>query len=164
MSDPVFGLPHTARFKEHPYHVTFHPDYIADPSVGYTPSSGGMFAGGTAFVVSDLLGNHQLAVAGNVYGRLSDASAFVGYANLSHRLQYTTGISQNPVYVPLQTGVIQGTNSFIYATDFLRYVVRDLFLTGQYPFNRFTRIETGVQFNSIAQSYIRVQQLCDNSF
>jgi len=76
-ADPLYGLPDTTRFKEHPYHVSFHPDYIADPSVGYTPSYGGMFAGGTAFVFSDLLGNHQLAVAGNVYGRLSDASAVV---------------------------------------------------------------------------------------
>ena len=31
MSDPVFGLPDTTRFKEGPYHVSFHPDYIADP-------------------------------------------------------------------------------------------------------------------------------------
>ncbi|HCU12913.1 MAG TPA: peptidase S9, partial [Gemmatimonadetes bacterium] len=66
-ADPVYGLPDTTRFKEHPYHVAFHPDYIADPSIGYTPSYG-TFAGGTAFVFSDLLGNHQLAVAGNVYG------------------------------------------------------------------------------------------------
>src|SRR6266566_4307627 len=39
-ADPVYGLPDTSRFKEHPYHVAFHPDYIADPSIGYTPSYG----------------------------------------------------------------------------------------------------------------------------
>jgi Tol biopolymer transport system component len=33
-ADPMYGLPDTSRFKEHPYHVAFHPDYIADPSVG----------------------------------------------------------------------------------------------------------------------------------
>jgi WD40 repeat protein len=161
MADPLFGLPDTLRFREHPYHVSFHPDYIADPSVGYTPSYGGMFAGGTAFVFSDLLGNHQLAVAGNVYGRLSDASVFLGYANLSHRLQYTTGISQDPVYVPLAGG--QGEiqpGIFRFETIYLRYVVRNLFLTGQYPFNRFTRVETGMQFNSIAQNVVRVFQDC----
>ncbi|HYU53450.1 MAG TPA: hypothetical protein VEK37_10915, partial [Gemmatimonadaceae bacterium] len=161
MADPLFGLPDTSRFREHPYHVSFHPDYIADPSVGYTPSYGGMFAGGTAFVFSDLLGNHQLAVAGNVYGRLSDASAFLGYANLSHRLQYTTGISQDPIYVPLagfQGEIAPGI--FRFETEYLRYVVRNLFLTGQYPFNRFTRVETGVQFNSIAQGVVRVFQDC----
>ena len=97
-ADPTFGLPDSSRFKERPYSVSFHPDYIADPSIGYSGGYG-TFAGGTAFVFSDLLGNHQLALAGNVYGRLSDASVFVGYANLSKRFQYTTGISQDPIYV-----------------------------------------------------------------
>jgi hypothetical protein len=163
-SDPLYGLPDTTRFKFKPYHATFHPDYIADPSVGYTPNYG-TFAGGTAFVFSDLLGNHQLAVAGNVYGRLSDASAFVGYANLSHRLQYTVGTSQNPVYVPLgQEQPIQQNGVVQYADDYLRYVVRNVFFTGQYPFNRFTRVETGVQLNSIAQGVVRLIQQCDLNY
>jgi hypothetical protein len=159
-TDPLFGLPDTSRFKERPYHVSFHPDYIADPSVGYTPNYG-TFSGGTAFVFSDLLGNHQLAVAGNVYGRLSDASVFFAYANLSRRLQYTTGISQDPVYVPLNGG-IQDNGSFQrYQTDYLRYVVRSGFFTGQYPFNRFTRVETGMQFNSISRGVVNVFQDCN---
>lgn len=163
LADPLYGLPDSTRFKEHPYHVSFHPDYIADPSVGYTPSSGGMFAGGTAFVFSDLLGNHQLAVAGNVYGRLSDASVFLGYANLSHRLQYTTGMAQDPVYVPIRGGTLQGNNILRFQTDYLRYVIRNVFLTGQYPFNRFTRVETGMQFNSIARGVVNVFQDCNSA-
>jgi hypothetical protein len=99
-----------------------------------------------------------------VYGRLSDASAFVGYANLSHRLKYTTCISQNPVYVPLGTGGSQNGQLVTYESYFLRYVVRNVFLTGQYPFSRFTRVETGMQFNSIAQSVIGVLQQCDTQF
>jgi Tol biopolymer transport system component len=161
MADPLYGLPDTTRFKEHPYHVAFHPDYIADPSIGYTPNYG-TFAGGTAFVFSDLLGNHQLAVAGNVYGRLSDASAFVGYANLSRRLQYTTGISQDPVYVPLDGGALPLPNNAVrFQTDYLRYVIRNLFVTGQYPLNRFSRFETGVQLNSISQGIVQVFQDCN---
>ncbi|GAC1485226.1 MAG: DPP IV N-terminal domain-containing protein [Gemmatimonadaceae bacterium] len=159
-SDPLFGLPDTSRFKEHPYRVSFHPDYIADPSIGYTPNYG-TFAGGTAFVFSDLLGNHQLAVAGNVYGRLSDASAFVGYANLSHRLQYTIGVSQDPVYVPINGGILGNSIIQRYQTDYLRYVVRNLFLTAQYPFNRFTRVETGAQLNSIARGFVSIFQDCN---
>src|SRR6266550_1981960 len=133
MADPLFGLPDTSRFKEHPYHVSFHPDYIADPSVGYTPNYG-TFSGGTAFVFSDLLGNHQLAIAGNVYGRLSDASAFVGYANLSRRLQYTTGVSQDPIYIPISGGVIPvSQNVERLQTEYLGYVIRNVFLSGPYP-------------------------------
>ena len=161
ISDPLYGLPDTSRFKERPYHVAFHPDYIADPSIGYAQGYGA--AGGTAFVFSDLLGNHQLALAGNVYGRLSDASAFVGYANLSHRLQYSTGISQNPVYVPLSSVTLSDSTRQVlrFQTDYLRYVVRNLFITGQYPFNRFTRVETGVQLNSISEGFVSVFQDCN---
>jgi hypothetical protein len=163
-SDPLYGLPDTTRFKERPYKVAFHPDYIANPSVGYTPSYGGRFAGGTAFVFSDLLGNHQLALAGNVYGRLSDASAFVGYANLSHRLQYTTGISQDPIYVPISGGQTQGQQGVVrFQTNYLRYVVRNLFISAQYPLNRFTRFETGVQMNSISQGFVQVYQDCNQA-
>ncbi|MBC8646600.1 MAG: PD40 domain-containing protein [Thermoanaerobaculia bacterium] len=162
-ADPLFGLPDSSRFKERPYRMSFHPDYIADPSVGYSGGYGGTFAGGTAFVFSDLLGNHQLALAGNVYGRLSDASVFVGYANLSRRLQYTTGISQDPIYVPLQGGAIPAGNVTRFQTDYLRYVVRNVFLTGQYPFNRFTRVETGMQLNSISQGLINVFQDCSSA-
>ena len=162
--DPTFGLPDSSRFKERPYNVSFHPDYIADPSIGYSGGYGGMFAGGTAFVFSDLLGNHQLAVAGNVYGRLSDASAFIGYANLSRRFQYTTGISQDPIYVPLQSGAIPTSPNVIrYQTNYLRYVVRNLFVTGQYPFNRFSRAEAGLQLNSISQGVVEVFQECSTA-
>jgi WD40 repeat protein len=160
MSDPNYALPDTSRFKEYAYHATFHPDYIADPSVGYTPNYG-TFQGGTAFVFSDLLGNHQLAISGNVYGKLSDASVFLGYANLSHRLQYTTGVSQDPVYVPLQGGPTNPSpNITRFQTDYLRYVVRNVFLIGQYPFSRFARFETGLQFNSIGEGIVTVFQDC----
>jgi len=163
-SDPLFGLPDTSRFKERPYHVSFHPDYIADPSVGYTPNYG-TFSGGTAFVFSDLLGNHQLAVAGNVYGRLSDASVFLGYANLSRRFQYTTGISQDPIYVPISGSTTPDPSGQVirFQTDYLRYVVRDLFVTGQYPFNRFTRVEAGLRLNSIAQGVVSIFQDCNSA-
>ena len=162
-ADPLYGLPDTSRFKERPYRASFHPDYIADPGIGYTPNYG-TFSGGTAFVFSDLLGNHQLAVSGNVYGRLSDASVFLGYANLSRRLQYTTGASQDPVYVPLGYGPQPTPDPQVirYESQYLRYVVRNLFLVGQYPFNRFTRIETGAQLNSISEGIITAFQDCAN--
>jgi outer membrane protein assembly factor BamA len=55
----------------------------------------------------------------------------------------------------------QNPNVVRFETDYLRYVIRNLFLVGQYPFNRFSRFETGVQFNSIGQSIMRVFQDCN---
>ncbi len=162
-ADPAFALPDTTRFKEYPYRIAFHPDYIADPSVGYTPNYGN-FSGGTAFVFSDLLGNHQIAVSANIYGKISDASFFLGYANLSRRLQYTLGVSQDPIYVPQNGGCFEpepGSGIIRCQSDYLRYVVRNLFVIGQYPFNRFTRFETGLQFNAITQNMVSVFQDCN---
>jgi Tol biopolymer transport system component len=162
IADPHFALPDTTRFREYAYRVRFHPDYIADPSVGYTPNYGN-FSGGTAFVFSDLLGNHQIAVSANVYGKISDASVFVGYANLSRRLQYTVGVSQDPIYVPLASDCQTSQDGSIYRcqADYLRYVVRNVFAVGQYPFNRFTRAETGIQLNSIGQGLVQLFQDCN---
>ena len=160
-ADPNLGLPDTTRFKQYAYHAAFHPDYIADPSLGYTPNYGN-FSGGTAFVFSDLLGNHQLAVAANIYGKVSDASVFLGYANLSRRVQYSTGVSQDPAYVPISFGCTGPDANGILdcSSNYLRYVIRNVFVTSQYPFNRFTRVETGLQLNSISQGVVSIRQQC----
>jgi outer membrane protein assembly factor BamA len=42
----------------------------------------------------------------------------------------------------------------------LRYVVRNVFVIGQYPFSRFSRFETGLQFNSIGEGIVQVFQDC----
>ena len=162
-ADPDFALPDTSRFREAAYKVRLHPDYISSPSIGYTPNYG-TASGGTAFVFSDLLGNHQLAVSANIYGRLSDASVFLGYANLSRRLQYTTGISQDPVYVPATQSSQQFNGFTRFSSSYVRYVIRSAFLSGQYPINRFTRFETALQFNAIGQSVVSLVTDCNNSF
>jgi dipeptidyl aminopeptidase/acylaminoacyl peptidase len=74
-----FALPDTSRFKDYGYHVGFKPDYIAQPEVGYgTGNQYGLsgFNGGTTIVLSDLLGNHQIALSASLYGQLSDASLY----------------------------------------------------------------------------------------
>lgn len=160
LADPNFGLPDTTRFKHEAYHARLHPDYIADPSVGYTTNYG-TYSGGTAFVFSDLLGNHLLALSAQVYGQLSDAAFFVGYANLSRRMQYSTGFSQTPYYVPVSA--VSGPQSnglFVSQETDIRYVLRTANLSAQYPLNRFQRFETGLQFNSIAESIVQITQTC----
>ncbi|MGI9044862.1 MAG: hypothetical protein ACR2GK_12195 [Gemmatimonadaceae bacterium] len=164
-SDPVFALPDTTRFRDYAYSVGFRPDYIAQPEVGYaTGNQYGMsgFNGGTTIVLSDLLGNHQIALSASVYGQLRDASVFAAYANRSRRWQYTFGAYQQPVFLPQSGGTIEqrpdGSQRF--SVLYSRYVLRNAFLNGQYPLNRFTRFETGIQFNSIGRSLVALSQDC----
>lgn len=161
-----FALPDTTRFKDYAYHVGFKPDYIAQPEIGYgTGNQYGLsgFNGGTTIVLSDLLGNNQIALSAALYGQLSDASLFAAYANLSHRWQYTVAGYQQPVYLP-QTGGGEITNlpngAQRLSVPYTRYVLRNASFTTQYPFSRFSRFEAGLQFNSIGRSVIALTQDC----
>jgi outer membrane protein assembly factor BamA len=163
-ANPDFALPDTTRFRDYAYTVGFKPDYIAQPEVGYaTGNQYGLsgFNGGTTIVLSDLLGNNQIALSASVYGQLRDASVFAAYGNLSHRWQYTFGAYQQPVFLPQNGGEYQQlADRDRYTTLYTRYVLRNAFLTTQYPLNRFTRIEAGFQFNSIGRSVISLTQDC----
>lgn len=160
-----FALPDTTRFKDYPYRVGFKPDYIAQPEIGYgTGNQYGLsgFNGGTTIVLSDLLGNNQIALSASLYGQLSDASLFAAYANLSHRWQYTLAAYQQPIYLPQTEGaaVQRLPDRDRYLIPYTRYVLRNASLITQYPFNRFSRFETGVQFNSISRSLIGLTYDC----
>ena len=164
-ANPDFALPDTTRFREYDYKVGFKPDYIAQPEIGYaTGNQYGLsgFNGGTTIVLSDLLGNHQIALSASVYGQLRDASVFAAYGNLSRRWQYTVGAYQQPVFLPQSGGTIETRQdgSQRISILFSRYVLRNAFVNGQYPINRFTRIEGGLQFNSIGRSIIALSQDC----
>jgi outer membrane protein assembly factor BamA len=65
--------------------------------------------------------------------------------------------------VPVTGGTKQSGDIVRFETDYLRYVIRNLFVSGQYPFNRFSRVETGVQLNSISQGFVQVYQDCSQS-
>jgi WD40 repeat protein len=164
-ANPDFALPDTTRFREYNYSVGFKPDYIAQPEIGYaTGNQYGLsgFNGGTTIVLSDLLGNHQIALSASVYGQLRDASVFAAYGNLSRRWQYTVGAYQQPVFLPQSGGTLEERpdGSTRISVLYSRYVLRNAFVNGQYPLNRFTRIEGGLQFNSIGRSIVALSQDC----
>ncbi|HEY4307057.1 MAG TPA: hypothetical protein VGM82_21475 [Gemmatimonadaceae bacterium] len=155
------GLPDTTRFRETPYHVRFQPDFSARPSVTYTPDAfGRTLFGGTTLVMSDLLGNNHIALSGEINGRLSEARALVGYTNIAHRWQFSTGLSQNPFYF-LSSDTLATTeaqNVSVESQQITTYVTRQAFAVTAYPLNRFTRIELGGGFNNIDRSRLFVQR------
>lgn len=162
LADPRTGLPDTTTFQEHPYHVAFQPEYISGTNVGVSTGGFGTYAGGgTTVVLGDITGDHELALGAGVNGRLQDASFLVGYGDLSHRLQFSTVLSQDVAYAYLG----QQPDSLLLATNggvgtlsdvFLRYVFRTANVSGAYPLDRFTRFELGLSATAIGRglSYI----------
>jgi hypothetical protein len=153
------ALPDTTRFRITSYRVRFQPDFSARPSIAYTPDAfGRSIFGGTTLVMSDMLGNNHLAIAGAINGRLSEASAFLGYTNIAHRWQFTTGFSQSPYYF-LSADSLSNTLTPGVALEnqqIATYVARQAFAVTAYPLNRFTRFELGAGFNNIDRSRLFV--------
>ena len=153
------GLPDTTRFRTAPYHVRFQPDFSARPSIAYSPDAfGRTIFGGTTLVMSDMLGNNHLAIAGEINGRMSEARAFLGYTNIAHRWQFSTGLSQTPYYF-LSSDSLSSTGATgrsLENQQITTYVARQAFGVTAYPIDRFTRIEFGAGFNNIDRSRLFV--------
>ncbi len=161
------ALPDTSEFTFKPYHTRFSPDYVARPTIGYERDNFGRgFFGGTAISLSDMLGNHTLAFAASINGRLAEAQALAAYINQSHRLNWAVGASQQPLYF-YQPTLVQPNPSdpsgstFILTPQIERFVIRDVFTQGFYPFSRFTRVELGAHFTNIDQAVLQQDYLVD---
>src|SRR3989442_1431940 len=158
------ALPDTSEFTFRPYHTRLSPDYVARPTIGYERDNFGRgFFGGTAISLSDILGNHTMVFSGSVNGRLSEAQVLAAYINQAHRLNWAIGGSQEPLYFYLPT-LVQSTtdpSTVILTPRLERFVIRDVFAQGYYPFSRFTRVEIGGHFANITQDTLRQDYLVD---
>jgi Tol biopolymer transport system component len=161
LDSATYSLPDTSEFTLKDYRVRFSPDYIARPSIGYARDNFGRgFFGGSAISLSDILGNHQLVFAGYVNGRISEAQILAAYANLSRRVNWAAGISQDPYYFlepsDIEPGDQIGENVFV--TNIRRLVVRSAFGSAYYPISRFQRIEAGMRFANVDDAILKIKE------
>jgi Tol biopolymer transport system component len=160
LDSATYSLPDTSEFSFKNYRVHFTPDYVARPSIGYARDNFGRgFFGGTAVSLSDILGNHQLVFAGYINGRISEAQVLAAYANLSRRINWVTGISQEPYYFyePSEIRVDEpanGLNTFV--TNVRRLVVRSAFGQAYYPISRFQRIEGSLRVANVDDAVLSI--------
>ncbi|MDQ3137165.1 MAG: BamA/TamA family outer membrane protein [Gemmatimonadota bacterium] len=160
-----YSLPDTSEFTLKDYRVRFTPDYIARPSIGYARDNFGRgFFGGSAISLSDILGNHQLVFAGSVNGRISEAQILAAYANLSKRINWAVGASQDPYYflepsaVEANTGAPGQAPENTFITNIRRLVVRSVFGQSYYPLSRFQRIEASMRFANVDDALLQIKE------
>jgi Tol biopolymer transport system component len=151
LDSAALALPDTNSFAFHDYHAGLKPDYIAQPSIGYTRDNFGRgLYGGAAIQLSDLLSNRQMLMAAQINGRIDEAQALLAYGNQAHRINWIAGYSQYPLFY--FSGATFATDSLGAPQDiftYTRYVNRYVFLEAHLPLNRFRRIELGVRGASV---------------
>jgi hypothetical protein len=158
------ALPDTLEFGFREYNTRFTPDYVAQPTVGYSYSNFGRgFYGGAAFSLSDILGNKSLVFSGAINGRPQEAQILAAYVNSGRRLNWATGFQQAPYYfygpyTPPTPAPVPGggpADSALRETVTLqRNVIRELFLETAYPFSRFSRAEFGMRMVGIQEDLL----------
>ena len=145
LDSATMNLPDTSEFSHKKYSYKYQPDYIARPSIGYVRDNfGSAFYGGTEVGLSDILGNHSMIFTLYVNGRISEATVGATYINQSSRLNWATGIRQQPYYFLEPSYILfdqpaPGQNTYV--TNIRRLVIRQAFVTGFYPLSRFQRLE-----------------------
>ena len=121
-------------FRHAPYHPKFSRDYV---SGGAFFASNIGFAGSTVMSFSDVLGNHNILVAANLFGDIGNSDIFLAYSNLAHRTNYTVAAFQyrsdllllsSPSEDQVESQVYRG-GAFLFSR----------------PFSRFRRVEYGVE-------------------
>ena len=147
-----FNAPDTTEFTFKPYKVVLEPEYVTRPTIGYTRDNFGRgLTGSASIVLGDMLGNHRLGFAASLNGRLPETFFMAQYVNLSRRLNWALGISQEPYFFYEGSGIEPGPRpgEATYITSLRRIVQRQASAVGYYPFSRFRRLELGMAFVNI---------------
>jgi hypothetical protein len=151
LGNAALALPDTVHFSHELYRPRLSADFVARPMIGGETGGrhGSGLQGGSFIALSDMLGDHNLVVAGNVNGSLSDATLYTAYSFLRRRANLGGVLFQQPNYRFLGGGRVQVEQDDGQTRDAVGSVLlRDLYRAAQarvsYPVNQFHRIEAGV--------------------
>lgn len=139
-------MPDSSTFKISRYKVHFTQDFMQG---GAAFASNVGFAGQTALSFSDILGNHTILGAANIYGSLTDSELLLAYENRSRRTNFGMAAFQyrNDFYVftpdntNFESDVHRGVQAFV-----------------SHPSSKFNRIEFAMEAVSVSS------RLYDNYF
>ena len=140
------ALPDAAEFSIREYDVKFTPDYVGRPTIGAQVGGyhGSGIYGGSFVALSDMLGNHNIVLAGQVNGSFSDAYVLAGYTFLKRRANFGAAVEQVPFYRYLGGYNFTTDREENVAADvYLRDVIRTAQGVVSYPFSTYRRMELG---------------------
>ncbi|MCK4537743.1 MAG: PD40 domain-containing protein [Candidatus Krumholzibacteria bacterium] len=124
-----------------PYDAKFSPDYIGN-GMGLFFSTGFGFGLANQIAFSDLLGDHHLFLAFNLFGSIEDSDLMLSYYYVKKRIDYSVGVFQFKNYLNSRFSSIG--EAF---TDYRFFSERNygVFGNASFPFSTFTRVELELQ-------------------
>ncbi|MEO1022013.1 MAG: hypothetical protein AAFW89_05665 [Bacteroidota bacterium] len=142
------NLTEDGRYQPRDYRLKFTTDIAYAPSVGV--NSFGTFAT-TQFIISDLLGDHQIALGTNLVFDLKNSNYSLQYGYLKNRMNYF--VTYFHTALAYQT----------FAGDLVRFRNFGGGVSMQYPLDKFRRVDFGVNFLGITQDFSNVFLPTDNT-
>ncbi len=124
-----------------PYDIKFSPDYVGN-GMGLFFSTGFGFGLSNQIAFSDLLGDHHLFFAFNLYGSIEDSDMMLSYYYVKKRMDFSMGLFQFKNYMNSRFSSIGET-----FTDYRYFSERNygLFGNASFPFSTFSRVELELQ-------------------
>jgi Tol biopolymer transport system component len=165
LDSATLSLPDTAALAYRDYRVSLSPDVVGRPTIG--AQTGGFYGNGlygSSFIsLSDMLGNHNMLIAGAVQGSFDNARVYTSYTYLKNRMNFGVSFQQYPFYryygrrfgeVPSRPGTVGEYDLF------QRDQYRSVGIQAQYPVSAFARFDFGleaasIQTDRIVRGYVR---------
>ena len=148
--------------KEYPYKLKFSVDMV---SIGAAYNTAVGYAGQGVVVFSDLLGNHQIAAAGNIQGKLDENNFYLGYINSQYRLDYGLGLFYDRYYTSEYKSVYEDRNTNENDSSRIYHDTKaGGFVLIRYPFSLFTRVDLNLFYQHLKRvpKYRKNSKLADD--
>jgi len=154
LDSATLSLPDTATLAYRDYDVSLSPDIVGRPTIGTQVGGfyGGGIYGGSFITLSDMLGNHNMVIAGDIQGSFDNARVQLQYTYLKNRVNFGVSAQQFPFYRYLgrRFGEVPGRPGLIGEYDlFQRDQFRSVGILTQYPFSTFSRMDFNIEASSI---------------
>jgi Tol biopolymer transport system component len=146
-----------------PYRPRISLDYLGQPSVGASVSTGGFsrggLYGGISGIFSDVLGYHNLYATVQAQGQVDEIGYSVLYLNQKNRWNWGVASSRIP-YIYGQYGEgINNDGEYVQQQILVRYFDTNLIGVAQYPFSQVQRVEFTGGVRRISNDFIIREQV-----
>lgn len=151
-------LPDTVSVEALPVRTRLTPDMALRPTLGAQVGGvrGSGVYGGTAVLLSDMLGNHRLLLATSLNGSLRDAAAEVRWVWSRYRWDLVVALEQAPLYRWVSSSAAEGGRGRGWEDVYLREVARRGTVGIRHPLSTFRRVEVAVAAGHEDRDLLRV--------